>query len=197
MPFRVSLMEEKTMQEAYAKRTRPQVAVLNQEGRTEAKGHRGLQFLPSRRVEVHDVRKFSGKLYEDETFGPLHTPQFEDVTLTGSWDMELIDECDSTYVLRLVNHVSGDSITFAFPSPLERKGFAESVVCLGRIRQVSCGMDLEGLVQKQDAVVKKPWEAMCAATSGAAADLVTLASKIINRKNSGPASEAALSRVRN
>ena len=132
-------------------------------------------------AEVSDVREFRGKLYEDVKFKPLHTTKFEDVTLKGRWDMELTDDSEATFILGLVHRDSGDSIILTFPSPLERKRFAESIVCLGHVQQVTPGMNLEGLVRKPESAVKKRRVVGYALTATVAIGLAMLASKILGK----------------
>lgn len=97
--------------------------------------------------DPQNLRRYRDKLYEDDGLKELHTAMYEDITFMGKWDMEL-EEDGNAFLLRLVHRGSGDGIVFAFPSQLERASFAESIVSIGDLQQVTSGMDLEGLVEK-------------------------------------------------
>jgi hypothetical protein len=109
----------------------------------------------------------------------------EDVTLKGKWDLELNDDSDNAFLLRLVHRVSGDSVVLTFPSQSDRKRFAESIVSLGDVQQVTPGMDLERLVQKPESVEKRHGVLGYALTATAFAGLALLAAKMLKRRKQG------------
>lgn len=135
---------------------------------------------------IGEIRRVRGKLYEDSEFKPLHTSKIEDVTIKGKWDMELNDDSDNAFILRLVHRTSGDSVVLTFPSTIDRRQFAESIVSLGDVKQVTPGMDLEGLVQRPESLAKGHSITRTALKLTFAAGLLLVASKLLKRrKNAG------------